>query len=66
VQFGKRVTLFVAALSPSVYKDYVLTMLFVKYLSDVHDDKYEAYLKKYNDDKERAERAMKHELLCSA
>ena len=52
---------FRGSIDPSVYKDYVLTMLFVKYLSDVHDDKYEAYLKKYNDDKERAERAMKHE-----
>jgi type I restriction enzyme M protein len=48
-------------IDPSVYKDYVLTMLFIKYLSDVHDDKYEAWLKKYNGDKERAERAMHHE-----
>ncbi len=52
---------FRGSIDPSVYKDYVLTMLFVKYLSDVHDDKYEAHLKKYNNDKERAERAMKHE-----
>lgn len=52
---------FRGSIDPSVYKDYVLTMLFIKYLSDVHDDKYEAYLKKYNGDKERARRAMKHE-----
>ncbi len=52
---------FRGSIDPSVYKDYVLTMLFIKYLSDVHDDKYQAHLKKYNDDKERAERAMKHE-----
>ena len=52
---------FRGSIDPSVYKDYVLTMLFVKYLSDVHDDKYEAHLKKYNGDKERADRAMKHE-----
>lgn len=52
---------FRGTIDPSVYKDYVLTMLFIKYLSDVHDDKYETYLKKYNGDKERAERAMKHE-----
>ncbi|MFZ2864512.1 MAG: type I restriction-modification system subunit M [Ignavibacteriaceae bacterium] len=52
---------FRGTIDPSVYKDYVLTMLFIKYLSDVHDDKYEAYLKKYNNDKQRAERAMKHE-----
>lgn len=52
---------FRGSIDPSVYKDYVLTMLFVKYLSDVHDDKYEAYLKKYNGDQERANRAMHHE-----
>jgi type I restriction enzyme M protein len=37
---------FRGSIDPSVYKDYVLTMLFVKYLSDVHDDKYETYLNK--------------------
>jgi type I restriction enzyme M protein len=52
---------FRGSIDPSVYKDYVLTMLFIKYLSDVNDDKYEVYLKKYNGDKERADRAMKHE-----
>jgi len=52
---------FRGSIDPSVYKDYVLTMLFIKYLSDVHDDKYEAYLKKYDGEAERAKRAMKHE-----
>jgi len=52
---------FRGSIDPSVYKDYVLTMLFIKYLSDVHDDKYEAYLKKYNGEHERAKRAMWHE-----
>ncbi len=52
---------FRGSIDPSVYKDYVLTMLFIKYLSDVHDDKYDVHLKKYNGDKERADRAMKHE-----
>ena len=52
---------FRGSIDPSIYKDYVLTMLFVKYLSDVHDDKYETHLAKYSGDKERAERAMKHE-----
>jgi len=52
---------FRGSIDPSVYKDYVLTMLFIKYLSDVHDDKYETHLTKYNGDKERADRAMKHE-----
>lgn len=52
---------FRGSIDPSVYKDYVLTMLFLKYLSDVHDDKMEGYLKKYNNDAERAKRAMQHE-----
>lgn len=52
---------FRGSIDPSVYKDYVLTMLFIKYLSDVHDDKYEAYLRKYAGDTERAKRAMQHE-----
>ena len=52
---------FRGSIDPSIYKDYVLTMLFIKYLSDVHDDKKETHLKKYNGDKERADRAMKHE-----
>ncbi len=52
---------FRGTIDPSVYKDYVLTMLFLKYLSDVHDDKMEAYLKKYNGDTDRAKRAMQHE-----
>jgi type I restriction enzyme M protein len=52
---------FRGSIDPSVYKDYVLTMLFVKYLSDVNDDKFDTHLKKYSGDKERADRAMKHE-----
>ena len=52
---------FRGSIDPSIYKDYVLTMLFVKYLSDVRDDKYETHLAKYSGDMERAERAMKHE-----
>jgi type I restriction enzyme M protein len=52
---------FRGSIDPSVYKDYVLTMLFIKYLSDVNDDKYESYLEKYNGETERAKRAMRHE-----
>lgn len=48
-------------IDPSVYKDYILTMLFLKYLSDVHDDNLEGYLKKYKNDVERAKRAMLHD-----
>jgi type I restriction enzyme M protein len=52
---------FRGSIDPSIYKDYILTMLFIKYLSDVHDDKFDAYLAKYNGDQERAKRAMQHE-----
>nr|WP_293304525.1 type I restriction-modification system subunit M [Allomuricauda sp.] len=43
------------------YKDYILTMLFIKYITDVSNEKREDYLKKYDGDVERVERAMKHE-----
>ena len=43
------------------YKDYILTMLFIKYISDVNKEKKEEYEKKYNGDKARVERALKHE-----
>jgi type I restriction enzyme M protein len=52
---------FRGVIDPSQYKDYILTMLFLKYVSDVQKDKYNEYLKKYNNDRERADRAMKHE-----
>lgn len=43
------------------YKDYILTMLFIKYISDVNKEKKAEYEKKYNGDKMRIERALKHE-----
>ncbi|MFZ1699749.1 MAG: type I restriction-modification system subunit M [Pyrinomonadaceae bacterium] len=52
---------FRGSIDPSVYKDYVLTMLFIKYLSDVHDDKFAKYLEKYGGDRDRATRAMELE-----
>ncbi|WP_266202857.1 type I restriction-modification system subunit M [Pontibacter kalidii] len=52
---------FRGVIDPSQYKDYILTMLFLKYVSDVHKDKFSKYLEKYDGDKERAERAMRHE-----
>ncbi|MCB2196980.1 MAG: type I restriction-modification system subunit M [Bacteroidetes bacterium] len=52
---------FRGVIDPSQYKDYILTMLFLKYVSDVHKDKFKNYLDKYNGDTDRAERAMKHE-----
>src|SRR3712207_1036641 len=48
-------------IDPSQYKDYILTMLFIKYVSDVNADKREEYAKKYGGDVARIERAMAHE-----
>ena len=45
----------------SRYKDYILSMLFVKYLSDVTNEKRVRYMKQYNGDKIRVERAMSRE-----
>lgn len=45
----------------SRYKDYILSMLFVKYLSDVSKEKREEYTKQYNGDVQRIERAMSRE-----
>ena len=43
------------------YKDYVLTMLFVKYVTDVWKDKKAVYAEKYNNDEVRIERALRNE-----
>jgi type I restriction enzyme M protein len=49
------------SVDPTEYKDYVLTMLFVKYLSDVWKEKKDVYHAKYNGDVVRIERALKNE-----
>lgn len=48
-------------IDPSQYKDYILTMLFLKYVSDVHKEKRQEYLEKYNGDEARTDRAMSME-----
>ena len=45
----------------SRYKDYILSMLFVKYLSDVSKERREEYIKQYEGDMRRVERAMSRE-----
>ena len=45
----------------SRYKDYILSMLFVKYLSDVSREKREQYEKQYDGDPIRVKRAMSRE-----
>ena len=38
---------FRGTVDPSIYKDFVLTMLFLKYVSDVWQDHYDNYKKQY-------------------
>jgi len=38
---------FRGVVDPSIYKDYVLTLLFLKYISDVWQDHYDSYQKQY-------------------
>jgi type I restriction enzyme M protein len=45
----------------SDYKNYILVMLFVKYLSDVWKEHRETYLKEFNGDVERVNRRMSRE-----
>ncbi|GIP55321.1 type I restriction-modification system subunit M [Paenibacillus vini] len=45
----------------SIYKDYILTMLFIKYLSDSYKEHVEEYTKRYDGDKQRIERALTRE-----
>ncbi len=43
------------------YKDYILVMLFVKYLSDVYKEHYEEYKIKFDGNEERMKRALERE-----
>jgi len=52
---------FRGAVDPSEYKNYILTMLFIKYMSDLWKDKAEEYQKKYQGDMLRVERALSRE-----
>ena len=45
----------------SRYKDYILAMLFVKYLNDVYNETKAKYIDEYNGDERRVERAMRNE-----
>ena len=45
----------------SRYKDYILSMLFVKYLSDVTLERRALYMEQYDGDERRVERAMSRE-----
>lgn len=52
---------FRGVIDPSQYKDYILTMLFVKYVSDVWKDKQHFYAEKYDGDEIRVQRALRNE-----
>lgn len=42
---------FRGVVDPAEYKNYILTMLFVKYISDVWQDHYESYQEEYDDER---------------
>jgi type I restriction enzyme M protein len=52
---------FRGTIDPSQYKDYILVMLFVRYLSDLRKDTLEEYARKYQNNKDRIDRAMARE-----
>lgn len=52
---------FRGTVDPSIYKDYVLTMLFLKYLSDVWQDHYDQYQNQHGDHPELIEELLKNE-----
>jgi type I restriction enzyme M protein len=52
---------FRGTIDSSRYKDYILSMLFVKYLSDVCKEKKDEYMKQYDGNEDRVARAMSRE-----
>lgn len=52
---------FRGVVDPAQYKDYILVMLFLKYISDVWQDHYQAYQKQYGDDDVRIRRKLERE-----
>ena len=52
---------FRGTISADTYKDFILTMLFLKYISDVWQDHYEGYQAEYGDEPELINEMMKNE-----
>ncbi len=45
----------------AIYKDYVLVMLFIKYVSDIYNENKQEMMEKYDNDVEMVERQMRYE-----
>jgi type I restriction enzyme M protein len=52
---------FRGVIDPAQYKDYILVMLFLKYISDLWADHYAEYSKEYGDNEERIRRKLERE-----
>ncbi len=52
---------FRGTVDPAQYKDYILVMLFLKYISDVWQDHYDTYRAAHGNDTERIERKLSRE-----
>ena len=52
---------FRGVVDPSEYKNYILVMLFLKYISEIWKDHYEEYQKQYGDDRDRILRKLERE-----
>jgi len=52
---------FRGTIDPSQYKDYILVMLFVKYLSDLQKDRYDALKAQFGDDEAMIQRRLQRE-----
>ena len=57
---------FRGVIDPGFYKDYILTMLFVKYLSDIRKSKLAEFEQKYKGNETRIQRAMLRERFAIA
>ena len=58
---GRACDTFRGTMDSNEYKDYVLTMLFVKYLSDFYREKLEELHEKYDGNQERIDKSLKRE-----
>lgn len=52
---------FRGTIDSSIYKDYVLVMLFVKYVSDIYKEHKKELMEKFNNDEQMVERQMRYE-----